>query len=501
MRAHDASRVLPWLALLAAIGAFSVEGCGEEIKIGSTTGAASGGAGSPGSGGAGGTGGGGVDVTTGSAGGMPEAKCSPAPALDGNAPGPVPAGAAADFALPGTIVRVAMGPDGDAAVAVIDHHEISVRRYVGGQWKDVERIAAPEMGLGFGELSVGLAAGPSGRVLVVYAESIVDEGAISDQYAICARSFDPGSGWAAPELLGVSNEGWWQDPKQPDPVAAMNGNGDAVVAWSGNPSHPDGIFARRSSPGSGFGPLDMVTKDSPLATTLALHDDGSAVVGWSTQTAVESRASDSNANWGAIQDLAQFSGWLRLSVGLGGSTVALWSRYSANAGEVVETATRSPMGTWSAPETLATDPSDFSRPMLAVTTTGFGIGAWNRWSAGALCYGDPTVRVLGANGVWQPESPVPKLNEGPSAIFSLSASNAGRAVVAWERYEVTPCDGKGMNLSWFDAATASWSYEELDPSVSAQRSEVALSPGGRALIGWEHEQEILVRWADPPAMP
>jgi hypothetical protein len=117
------------------------------------------------------------------------------------------------------------------------------------------------------------------------------------------------------------------------------------------------------------------------------------------------------------------------------------------------------------------------------------------------CYSEANVRILAANGVWQPETPVPKLNDGPAMIFNLSANNAGRAVVAWERYEDAPCNGKGMNLSWFDAATAAWSYEELDPSVNVGNSEVALSPDSRALVGWNRSDSILVRWTDPPPTP
>jgi hypothetical protein len=392
---------------------------------------------------------------------------------------------------------VAVGSDESAAVAAIHSHEILVRRYVGGQWQDVERIAEDsDSWSGFGQASLAVAPGTSGRALVVYTEG-------SSRPVICARTFDPGSGWSDPELLGISNEGWWQDPVQPNLVAAMNGKGNAVVVWSGNPDDPSGFFARRFAPDSGFGELEALTLVGVSSAALALHEDDRAVVAWasSQQFGVESRAFDPAAGWGAVEQLDQSAGWkeVSVSVGIGGSTVAVWTRQGSGE-DVVETAVRPPMGSWSAPEDLDTGTDGVTKPRVSATV-GSGIGGWSSWPTDANCYSDASVRILGADGVWQPEIPVPKLNDGPAAIFNLSANDAGRAVVAWERYELDPCHGKGMNLSWFDAASAAWSYEELEPSVDVGSAEVTLSPGGRALVGWERSGSVLVRWADPPPSP
>jgi hypothetical protein len=158
------------------------------------------------------------------------------------------------------------------------------------------------------------------------------------------------------------------------------------------------------------------------------------------------------------------------------------------------------MGAWSQPAQLDSEAGDYVDAKMAATS-GFGIGGWSSWPSAISCYSEPNVRILGADGIWQPESPVPELSKGPGLIRSLSASSAGRAVVVWQRYEHTPCHGEGFHLSWFDAATAAWTYEALDPSATDWSLEVALSPGGRALVGWRHSKATLVRWADPPSPP
>jgi len=489
MPAHDVPRVLPWLVSLAALAAPNLTSCNEEKDDPSVW---SDSAASSGSGGAGGAGGGGFDVMTGSWSDVPEPACSPAPPIDADPPGPVPDGVTADFALPTGAVHLAVGPDGDAVVASVRWDEIIVRRYVGGQWADLERIAASDTL----ESPSAVAAGSNGRVIVVYAEDSYG------LYKICARTFDPGAGWSDPELLGVSDPGWWQDPVQPEAAAAMNGKGNAVVIWSGRPDGTSGIFARRFAPGAGFRDVETLTEAFGRRAALALHEDDRAVVAWhnAKTSAVESRAFDPAAGWGAAEELDQNADYPRLSVGLEGSTVALWvhSNLGMNA---VGTAARPPMGAWSQPAQLDSgDAEDFVKPGVAATS-GFGIGGWSWWSTDIGCYSEANVRILGADGIWQPESPVPELNKGPAAILSLSANSAGRAVVAWKRYEPSPCHGEGFHLSWFDAATGAWTYEALDPSATDGSLKVALSPGGRALVGWGGSKATLVRWADPPSPP
>jgi hypothetical protein len=492
MRAHDVPRVLPWLVLLAALAAPNLTSCSEEkdeawVWSGSLA--------SSGSGGAGGVGGSGLDLAASSGTSTPETKCSKAPSIDVDPAPPVPDGVTADFALPIGDVHLAVGPDGDAVVASVSSNEIFVRRYVGGQWADVERIAASEMWGSIGEGSFAIAAGPNGRALVVYAEKF------GGQYAVCARTFDLGAGWSDPTLLGVSNEGWWQDPVQPEPAAAMNGKGNAVVIWSGGPDDSSGIFARRFAPGSGFGELETLVEDFGGPAALALHEDDRALAAWfhGEPYAIESRAFDPAVGWGAAEEIDQHAIDPRLSVGLEGSTVALWRRLDSGE-NAVATAVRPPLGAWSQPTQLDSSADTLVHPKVTATS-GFGIGGWSWWSTDIGCYSEANVRILGADGIWQPEIPVPELNKGPAAIRSVSANSAGRAVVAWQRYELTPCRGTGIHLSWFDAATAAWTYEALDPSAGEGSLEAALSPGGRALVGWRHPDAILVRWADPPSAP
>lgn len=426
------------------------------------------------------------------AGGVADIQCDPAPALVTPVAIPLPAGVTADFAAKGRTTVLSMAPDGDAAVMFNDTLRLFVRRYHAGQWADFEQLAAPTSGwLSTMPDGMALVAGAAGRIMAVYGE-------FHDKHvAVCARTYDPASGWSGPSRLSVVTEGWWQDASPPSIAASMSAAGDAVVVLPRGLDATAGLFLRHFTPSAGWGDVETLSTTADILgrPSVVLHDDGSAVVAWQDQDfIVASRAYQPASGWGPVEQIDNLAANIRLERGPDQSTVGVWTHAVGPDGTGVATAVHSPVGGWGATTTIAA--SAGNDLLLATAADGGRAAAWS-WNPG-VCEMHGKVQVGPPGGAWAP-GVVPGLDTGVSQITGLGVGAGGKVAVGWDRSVVGMCEWSGANLSWLDPASGVWQGLELDPAGAY--AHVAVAPDGRALVAWErwNEPSMFVRWLDLPA--
>jgi hypothetical protein len=116
-------------------------------------------------------------------------------------------------------------------------------------------------------------------------------------------------------------------PEMDWPVAAIDDNGDGVVAWVRNDN--DAVEARRVSPTGKLGPLLTLTPKGDIATTVsvAMSSTGEALAVWvGQQNAVHARYIAANGALGPVRTLGS-SPFDRLSVVIGrnGTATVAWA--------------------------------------------------------------------------------------------------------------------------------------------------------------------------------
>lgn len=167
------------------------------------------------------------------------------------------------------------------------------------------------------------------------------------------------------------------------------------------------------------------------------------------------------------------------AVGLGadGRAVVAWTQL-VGGGEVVEVSTRTPDGSWGAPQAI-TDPSAVSfEPKVAVDEHGDGVAVWTRtpqFSSHRFAV-QAAQLTSGHWGAVQTVSP-----PGPAASAPQIAVNArGDAVIDWRSVTVSRGYGHSRVVAVSRQAGASWSAAQV-VADNAYDAQVGLDDAGRAL--------------------
>ncbi|SEB50625.1 PKD domain-containing protein [Nocardioides exalbidus] len=221
------------------------------------------------------------------------------------------------------------------------------------------------------------------------------------------------------------------------------------------------------------------TGEAVRESRVALGPTGDAVALWVQDTGsgslVRSAARPAGGAWSAPVTLTALApGVLYADVVArpDGSWVALWLR-SVGGTSVVETSTRSPAGTWSAPTQLSAPGASAGWATIAVDDAGRVTAVWSR----ALVVQSSTL----SGDAW---SPVRDLSAGGAVttLADVDFDAAGRATVAWTRFQN---GGYQVQVSVRDT-DGSWSTPaNLSPDGEVgYYPQVGVAPGGGAVVAW-----------------
>ncbi|MFF5390421.1 FG-GAP repeat domain-containing protein [Streptomyces sp. NPDC013012] len=296
-------------------------------------------------------------------------------------------------------------------------------------WSAVTEVPAP------GSLGVKVAGSPSGRLVAVWGKP---SGRTSAVYASVRTA--PGQAWSDPVRL---SEDLPDAELVYEPELAVSDQGTATVAF-GQYGGEKGAVKVTELPADGTAWTAPVTVSNPdvyaSAPTLALGEDGRAVLVWSnrnapggseTTQAFAQRAAGSTA-WSAEEPTGGFTagGWRQVVVGPEGDVTLLSVPYDEASGFHARTVTRSgATGTWSPVKSLSTGYVPDDQFDLAVGPDG---GVHAIWTQG-IGEHRKVMASSRVNGAWS-AAPTPlSTNTEGYALGRVTADAAGRPVAAWEQ--------------------------------------------------------------------
>jgi hypothetical protein len=171
------------------------------------------------------------------------------------------------------------------------------------------------------------------------------------------------------------------------PRLAVNAAGSAILVWKRNSGVPAPVIeAVTRGPGDAFSaPAPASAPDAgPGNPDVALNSAGNATVAWtsarSVRTVVEVVSRPAGGSFSAAatltgEDRAAFEPQVALNA-LGAAAV-VWQRQTGGT-RLIEAATRSPSGSFTAPVTLSAEGQSADAPRIALDAAGEAIAVWSR---------------------------------------------------------------------------------------------------------------------------
>jgi hypothetical protein len=230
------------------------------------------------------------------------------------------------------------------------------------------------------------------------------------------------------------------------PVVAMNGAGDAVVAWYDNIGTTHTIVRAITRPAGGaFGSTQTLTAGSDYAFNMkvAIGADGQAAIVWQAGTTVPPYRVEATGSAGPAdlltlpQTLSPAGGNSEhpaIGVGANGEAVAAWEQSGATGPEAVASAMAG--GSFGAPTSLGE--AEAGAPEVASDASGDALIAWGANLPGG---GEGVEAVMRTAGgalslelvLSEPGEKIDNTLSGIAPAASAGMDSAGEAVVGWER--------------------------------------------------------------------
>lgn len=262
-----------------------------------------------------------------------------------------------------------------------------------------------------------------------------------------------GQAWRAPEAL--AGPGFVDDPRL---VAAPSGEVTAVWYFEADGSDRGRLFAASLSPGGTW----------------------SAPVGLSADTA------------------DHYVGFPVVSVASDGAVTAAWRLDDAVNDNVIQSATRSPGGSWSAPETLSAIGPQAQPPRIATAPDGATLVVWQ--DGGSTPTQLVARRRASASAAWEAQVVVEDFPDSAPGSWAVVAGGDSRFVVTWQAWD-------GANTRVFSSiapagtGTFGTSRTHSSPGVNASDMLVRAADDGAALLTWRESDGLRQRvtWTRLPA--
>jgi len=209
------------------------------------------------------------------------------------------------------------------------------------------------------------------------------------RYNIWANRYT-GSGWGTAELIETSNAG-----DAINSQIAMDSNGNAIAVWEQSDGSHRSIWAKRYTPGSGWGTMQLIKTDNAGNASnpqIAIDANGNAIAVWeqTNGTGFLSRKdiwtnhyTTNSGSWGTAQLIetsnAGSAEFPQISIDANGNAIAVWVQYDGTRYNIW--ANRYTLGTgWGTAELIETDNAGYaSDPQIAIDANGNAIAVWRQY--------------------------------------------------------------------------------------------------------------------------
>lgn len=333
---------------------------------------------------------------------------------------------------------VAITPSGEA-VAIWRHFDLYSGNYViqastrpagGGFSAPVEVAETANAAL---PQDLHLVMNAAGDVAVAWIQQEPGSGLNPNPTLVKASVRPAGGGFSSP--VGISPLPLIAGQSAQNPRLAIDAAGDVRVVWEYDDGADRVIQSAARPAGGGFSLPEGLTADGEDAfdPNVEMDSEGAATVVWDRLKEGDHTVQASQAPLGGgfseALDLSvpdpRSSGRPAIAIGAAGATIAAWTHFNGS-NNVVQAATRSSSGTFSAPVDLS--PPDHEALSPEVGMDAAAVVVW-QGSDGAS---DIVDAATGSGGAFS--TPVTLSTSGQSAIFpSVAIDSAGDATVAWWR--------------------------------------------------------------------
>jgi hypothetical protein len=254
-----------------------------------------------------------------------------------------------------------------------------------------------------------------------------------------SASRPPGGAWSAPSKLSEKRR------SGDFPDLAINGAGEAVAVWDSYDSTGNAEIVQSASrpPGGAWSAPTNLSKVRQQAAfpEVAIDAASEAVVVWESNfVLIQSVSRPPGGRWSAVQNLSkvprrggpfpiQEATDPQIAVNAAGEAVAVWGRLGLDA--VVQSASRSPGGTWSNPTNVSPKSAIGVEPQVAVDASGGAVVVWRGIPRG---WNDFIVQASSrpAGGAWSKPSDL-SARVGNLSEPQIVISPAGGALAIWQR--------------------------------------------------------------------
>jgi hypothetical protein len=267
------------------------------------------------------------------------------------------------------------------------------------------------------------------------------------------------------------------------PRAALDADGDAVIAWQRFDGTNDRIQARTLSAAGVLGTIETLSKSGQDAfdPQVSVDADGDAVVTWARlNDSIQARPFSAAGVPGSRETLSEAgedASDPRIAIDADGDAVVAWMR-SDGTNNRIELRSLSAAGGLGPIETLSKAGEDAFDPQVSIDADGDAVATWTR-SDGANSR--IQARTFSAAGVVGPRQTLS--DAGEDAFNSAVASDDdGDTVIAWERFDGTNVRIEARTLS--AAGVLGPVHILSDASRDAFDPHVAIDPDGDAVVTW-----------------
>lgn len=353
----------------------------------------------------------------------------------------------------------------------------SAVRSVGRAWSVPATLDVDAGGGGESSQSPQVAVDPEGNATAVWERRLDGR-----TFGIKSATRPAGGSWSAP--VTIASRGRFNG--RPRVVVDSKGNATAVWLWSLGESsvvqsatHPAG--------GSWSAPVDVSTVgQAAFFFDVALDPQGGATAVWEEESkgTIQSATRPAGGSWSAPVDISAagaFAHSPRVAVDSQGNATAVWERYNPK-GTLIQSAARPPGGSWSAPVSLFKPRRHAQQPQVAVGPQGDVTAIWERSNGSDLIVQSAT---RSAGGSWS--APV-DISGGDNSAggdnLRLVVDSRGSATAVWRAY-----DSNKQNYV-IQAATRRPGGVWSPPTDISNRTEsvngpqIAVDPQGNVTVVW-----------------